>query len=258
MEKSWLLDHVDNGVHTITFNRPEAKNAMTREMREVLTVRLQELEADPSVKVLVFRGNGGSFIAGGDVKSFAETLDMGNARRKGYFTTRINESTTFVTTLANFPKPVISVVEGDVAGAGISLVLCSDFVIANASTRFSFAHVHVGLALDVGLSYLLPRNLGLLQAKRLAMLGERVDAAEAEKLGLITSIVPDTEVDEALAKLLSRLAKMSTPALAAIKKELLSSSVNNLPTQLCLEASLIGETAGTDEFAKRVTAFVGK
>ena len=258
MEKSWLLEHSEHGVHTITFNRPEAKNAMSREMRVALTEKLQELEADPSVRVLVFRGSGGSFIAGGDVKSFAETLHMEGPKRKGYFTTRVNESTTFVMTLAHFPKPVISVIEGDVAGAGISIALCSDFIIAGESSRFTFAHVHVGLALDVGLSYLLPRNLGLLQAKRLTMLGERIDAAEAQKLGLITSLAADSEVEGKLQKLLEKLAKMSTPALAAIKSELMASSVNDLPTQLCLESSMIGATAGTEEFKQRVSAFVGK
>ncbi|NIB38866.1 hypothetical protein HBA55_04670 [Pseudomaricurvus alkylphenolicus] len=254
MEKDWLLTETRDGIVTITFNRPEARNAMTGAIRKALCDQILVLDQDDSVRALVFKGAGGNFVAGGDLKGFAETLHLESAERQGNFVTRVNEATTFITTLANFSKPVISVIDGDVAGAGISIALASDFVVAGENARFTFAHAHVGLALDLGLSYFLPRIVGTLEAKRLTMLGAQIKAEEAKALGLITSLVEDTEA--ALEKLLAQIGKMSVPAMAAIKAEINASSRNNLNTQLGLEARMVGECAATDEFKNRVAAFV--
>tara|TARA_B110000211_G_scaffold125371_2_gene144380 strand:- start:9389 stop:10162 length:774 start_codon:yes stop_codon:yes gene_type:complete len=257
MSQDSLLIKKSNGVVTITFNRPEARNAMTGEIRAQLYDMLRPLNEDPEVRVLVLRGKG-SFVAGGDVNAFAQTLELTPEQRRDNFVTRVNAVSPFVTLLANFSKPVISVVEGDVAGAGISIALASDFVIANKSARFTFAHAHVGLALDVGLSYFLPRIVGTLEAKKLAMLGGQLNADEAKHLGLITYLSEDDEVEEELGSLLKKLSRMSVPALAAIKQELAAAMQSDLAAQLALEAQQVGSCAATQEFEQRVAAFVNK
>ncbi|MFA5679071.1 MAG: enoyl-CoA hydratase-related protein [Pseudomonas sp.] len=257
-KNSPLVVDVQDGVMTIAFNRPKARNAMNAAMRAAFCDALERAEADGNVRVLVLRGNGGSFIAGGDVKSFAETLPLTPPQRQETFVQRVSAAAPMVTALVNFPKPVIAVIDGAVAGAGISIALCSDFVIANRSARFTFAHAHIGLALDVGLSYFLPRIMGTLDAKRLAMLGEQVGAEDALRLGLVSMLVDDGQVEHALQELLSQVKTMPAQAMHSIKKQLLASPHNTLMQQLALEADLVGECAGSADFEQRVSAFVHK
>lgn len=252
-----LLEKTDS-VATLFFNRPESKNAMNPAMRDAFIENLDALAGDDSVSVLVLRGKGESFIAGGDLQAFAATLELEPDERRNNFYDRVMVSAGMVSSLVNFPKPVIAVIEGDAAGAGISLALCCDFVLATTNSRYSFAHAHVGLALDLGLSYFLPRAAGTLQAKRLAMLGQTIPAEEAYRLGLVTTLVEKDDVNEALSSLLSSLRKMPLTALQAIKREFKSSSAKTLEEQLECEAEAVGDCAATDAFKKRVTAFVSR
>ena len=252
----FLLGKAD-GVVTVTFNRPEVRNAMTPEIRAELLELLLPLNENASVKALVLRGEG-SFVAGGDINSFAETLRLTPQQRRQHFVERINKAAPFVSALANFSKPVITVVEGDVAGAGIGIALASDFVIANESARFIFAHARMGLALDIGLSYFLPRIVGTLAARKLVLLGSRLTAKEAKALGLISYLCTDDSVAAELAALLKKLSRLPVAALAAIKTELVASTQNDMASQLALEAQQIGDCAATREFEQRVAAFVNK
>jgi len=253
-----LAVHVQDGVMTLVFDRPEARNAMNAAMREAFCNALERAQDDADIQILVLRGNGGSFIAGGDVKSFAETLPMTRSQRRDAFVQRVSSAAPMVSTLVNFPKPVVAVIEGAVAGAGISIALSCDFIVANRSARFSFAHAHIGLALDVGLSYLLPRLMGTLDAKRLAMLGEQVSSEEARNFGPVTAVVEDDQVEQALQQLLRQVSTVPQQALRSIKTQLLASSHNSLTEQLALEAKLVGECAGSADFERRVAAFVNK
>lgn len=256
MQPDWLLTQIDDGVATVTFNRPQARNAMTRELREAFHDQLKALAANADVAILVLRGAGGNFIAGGDVKGFGETLQLGAAERQQNFQERALGAGEFVKDMVAFPKPVVAVVEGNVAGAGISIALASDFVLANDQVAFTFAHAHVGLSLDVGLSFFLPRTVGGLHARRLAMLGEKVGAQEAQALGLVTDVVPSGEIEAALQALLERIQKMPGPALTEIKAQLSVAMNNTLAQQLMLEADAVGRCAATDDFTARVSAFV--
>lgn len=249
-----LKQSIDKGVATVVFNRPRVKNAMSQEMRAAFHEALLELKANDDVFVIVLQGAGGNFIAGGDVASFAETLELPSSDRVVNFTNRVNASSDFITCLATFPKPVISLVEGDVAGAGIGIALASDFILAHPASRFSFSHAQIGLALDIGLSYFLPRLIGPLQAKRLSMTGARLSGIEALNLGLVTSLTDN--LDEDLDALITGLSKMSPHALKAIKEELNQSIDSSFSAQLELEARKVGECAGTDEFYQRVSAFM--
>lgn len=253
-----LLVERDKKVVSLVFNRPEARNAMSPELRDELLKQLKLLACDEQVAVVVLRGSGGSFVAGGDLRSFAKTLELEPAERQKNFTDRVRISSELVTALVEFPKPLISVVEGDAAGAGISIALCSDFVIANHSARLSFAHAQIGLALDLGLSYFLPRTVGTLQAKRLAMLGTVVDAQSAKELGLVTTLVADEQIEAHVEKLASKLQKMPALAMSAIKTEFREANSNTLLDHLNLEAEMVGQCAASDDFKQRVSAFVAK
>ncbi|MEQ8801952.1 MAG: enoyl-CoA hydratase/isomerase family protein [Haliea sp.] len=253
-----LLQETSGDVVTLTFNRPEAKNAMNPAMRDSLMSALSGLAVDEGVRAVVLRGNSGSFIAGGDLHAFAATLKLDREARRQNFHDRVNVSSQLVDSLIDFPKPLIAVMEGDAAGAGISIALCCDFVIASSATRLSFAHVHVGLPLDLGLSYFLPRASGTLQAKRLAMLGARISAEEALGLGLVTMVTPEGEVDSRLDELLTALSSISLMALKAIKREFRCSGSNSLTAQMSLEAKEVGDGAATEAFEQRVSAFVGR
>lgn len=258
MSNKEILQELVGGVATLSFNRPKARNAMNPAMRDALIASLEQLASDDAVEVVVLRGTGGSFIAGGDLKSFAATLELDRDARRENFRERVNVASRLVTQLVHFPKPLVAVIDGDAAGAGISIALCCDFVLASDNARFSFAHAHVGLALDLGLSYFLPRAVGSLQAKRLAMLGTQVGAEEAYNLGLITTLLKEGELEGALEKLLTSIAKMPGSALAAIKTEFRSANNATLEEQLALEADAVADCAATEAFERRVAAFVGR
>ncbi|MEQ8690669.1 MAG: enoyl-CoA hydratase/isomerase family protein [Pseudomonadales bacterium] len=255
---SELIQARSDGVATLRFNRPDARNAMNPSMRDALMAALGRLAADDTTRAVILRGNGDSFVAGGDLNAFAETLQMDPETRRRNFHERVTVSSTLVEQLIDFPKPLIAVIEGDAAGAGISIALCCDFVIASTNARLSFAHAHVGLALDLGLSYFLPRIAGTLQAKRLAMLGARITAKEAFALGLITTLAEQNSVDAELDELLKSLSRIPVTALAGIKRELRHSDGNNLSAQLSLEADEVAACAKTEAFAERVASFFGR
>lgn len=252
-----LLDR-SGAVATLTFNRPEARNAMNPAMRDALITSLDALAEDDSVRAVVLRGQGGNFIAGGDLKGFAATLELEREARKDNFRDRVNIASGLVRRLVNFSKPLVAVVDGNAAGAGVSIALCCDFVLITENTKFSFAHAQVGLALDLGLSYFLPRAVGTLQAKRLAMLGTQIAAEEVYQLGLATTLVEQEKLDEALSDLLSSINKMPDTALAAIKHEFRSAETATLEQQLALEAEAVADCAASEAFERRVAAFVGR
>lgn len=245
-------------VATLIFNRPEARNAMNPAMRDALIALLDKLAVDDSVRTVVLRGQGGNFIAGGDLKGFAATLELDREARRENFRERVNVASGLVQRLVNFPKPLVAVVDGNAAGAGVSIALCCDFVLITHSARFSFAHAQIGLALDLGLSYFLPRAVGTLQAKRLSMLGAQVSGEEAYGLGLATSLVEEEKLDDTLSELLVSLKKMPDTALAAIKKEFRSADTATLEEQLALEAEAVADCAASEAFERRVSAFVGR
>jgi len=258
MSKEVLSLEYGEGVASLLFNRPEARNAMNPAMRDALMAQLDSLAADDAIRTVVLRGRGGSFVAGGDLQAFAETLALSREDRRKNFRQRVSLSSGLVQRLVTFPKPLVAVVEGDVAGAGISIVLCCDFVLATEAARFSFSHARVGLPLDLGLSYFLPRAVGNLQARRLAMSAARIGAEEACRLGLATSLVAGNQLETGLAELLEGLVAMPGTAITAIKREFRDAASATLEDQLALEADLVGDCAATEAFEQRVASFVNR
>ncbi|WP_128475790.1 enoyl-CoA hydratase/isomerase family protein [Halorussus pelagicus] len=203
----------NDGVRTVTFDRPEVMNAFTTETAEELAEVIADTDPE-EYDALVLTGEGGAFSAGGDIQSMAEREETTEEAYE-----RVTETFGRVVEEALSAKvPIVAKVNGDAVGAGLAMTAVSDFAYAAESATFSCAFVRVGLIPDTGGSFLLPRLVGLRTAKRLAFTGEFFDAAEAAQLGLINEAVPDDELDEAVAGLLDTLCERPTKTIGLAKR----------------------------------------
>jgi len=221
-----LLDAAD-GVATITLNRPARKNAMTTASWMRLGEVVREVREDSAVRAVVLTGAGGEFCAG---------ADLGGPPDPRHPLTRMSDFSDLAVALYEMPKPVVARVDGIAVGAGCNLALGCDLVVATPRTRFSQIFVRRGLSLDFGGSWLLPRVVGMQQAKRLALLGEIIDAAEAERIGMVTWVRPEGEIDGFVADLAARLAAGPQTAMALNKLMLHEGSNQGLRAALDSEA----------------------
>lgn len=204
-------------VATLTLDRPDRLNALVPEMREGFEAALAAA-ASPGVKVLVLRGAGRAFCAGGDIGWMAQALEEG---RWAEMEALLDLGVTVAHSLATLPKPVVAVVQGPAAGAGMSLALCADLRIAAAEAAFSMAFAKIGLHPDWGGSVMLSRLVNPALAGELMMTGETVDAGRALALGLVNRVVPADQLDAAAQALVGRLAAGPSETFARIKATLL-------------------------------------
>ena len=251
-----LLLGVQADVATITFNRPQTRNAISRSMVPELTKMLRSAGAQRDVRCIVLRGAGEHFCGGGDVQSFGETVSLPPVERQKMYEERVAVSAELFETLESLSKPIIALVRGAIAGAGISFVLASDYVLASETSFFVFAHSRIGIALDSALSYYLPRIVGLRKATELALTGARVDAKSALALGMVTQILNDDALDAEGLKMASKLARGATRAIAETRALLRQSIGNSVSAQVRLESKAVGRCAATEDFAEGVKAFL--
>jgi len=257
MTKDLLMD-VKDGIATLTLNRPEARNALSMEMRTALYDRLVEIEADDSIRCVVITGAGEHFQAGGDVKSFNEYTKLPPEERSQNFERRIHTLHPTIFTLTRMKKPVIASVRGAAAGFGLSLMMACDMVIASDDAFVTLAYIGIGTTPDGSGTYMLPRIVGLKKAMEIAMLGDRIGAAEAKDLGLINYVVPAADLAAETDKLAKRLANGPTVAIGMTKRLLNASLNNGLEAQLSLEAQSFATCAASDDWVEGVTAFKEK
>ncbi|GLQ06536.1 enoyl-CoA hydratase/isomerase family protein [Sneathiella chinensis] len=254
-----LLVEKSNGIATLTMNRPEVRNALSLEMREELFRQMVALETDDTVRCIVIKGAGEHFMAGGDVKTFAELVKThsGEERQK-MFEARIHNLSPTIFAMRRMEKPIIGAVQGGAAGFGLSLAMACDLVVAADNAFFTMAYVNIATTPDGSGTYSLPRMVGLKKAMEIAMLGDRFDAEEAYRLGLVNKVVPVADMEGETARLARRLANGPTVAIGRTKKLLQASLNNSLETQLALEAENFAACAVTDDWAEGVTAFAEK
>ncbi len=255
---SELLSEVKDGVAFITLNRPEARNALSLEMRAALYERLVDFERDDSVRCIVIRGAGEHFQAGGDVKSFSEMASLSPEERSRSFEKRIHTLTPTILTMLRMAKPIVASVRGGAAGFGLSLLLACDMVIASEDAFVTLAYVGIGASPDGGGTFMLPRVVGMKKAMEIAMLGDRFDAKTAQDLGLINFVVPTDDLEAETAKLAKRLANGPTVAIGRTKQLLNWSLQHSLEEHLSLEAQNFAVCAATNDWAEGVTAFKEK
>jgi 2-(1,2-epoxy-1,2-dihydrophenyl)acetyl-CoA isomerase len=245
----------DGAAVKIALNRPERMNAWSEGLSQDLLAVLREVAADESVRAVMLTGNGRAFCSGADLK---EGADDAVAGKLDTYTTLTRWYHPIVTTIREMPKPVLTAVNGPAAGAGMSLALAGDLVVAAESAYFMLAFVGIGLVPDGGASLFVPSRVGFARAAEMAMLGERVSAAKAVDWGLINSAWPDAEFGAKAGALLARLAAGPTRSYAGSKRELNHWLYDRMAAHLELEATIQGELAASADFIEGVSAFMNK
>ncbi len=248
-----VLVEQESGIVTLTLNRPEARNALSLEMREELEERLRGLAAEPTVRVLILRGAGEHFCAGGDVK-LMQARPMSAAEGEA----RVTAMNRAVLALVRFPAPTIAMVDGFAVGAGCNLALACDIVVAAERARFGEVFARLGLIPDAGGSYLLPRRVGLAKAKELCFTGEVIEAAEAGRIGLVNRVVPAAELETRTRALARQIAAGPARAVAMTKALLDRSLGLDLETSLAWEALAQGRLIESVDHREGLAAFLEK
>jgi 2-(1,2-epoxy-1,2-dihydrophenyl)acetyl-CoA isomerase len=253
-----LLLRVKEGVAYATFNRPEARNPMATPIRLALSKFLERIKDDAGIRVLVLQGAGKSFVAGGDVKSFAQGLQMTASERGIDMESRAAGAGVLSVQLATLPQPVVVAARGPAAGYGASMIYAADFVILSDTARISLSHVGLNLVPDGGATWFLPRIVGPKRAASIAMLGDPMLPDEALATGIATQVVPDTDLEAAAEALARRLAAAPRAALTEIKQLLQASYWAGLTAQANAEAAAIGRCVQTDDYVEGLTALLEK
>ena len=234
-------------------NRPEKYNSFNREMAISFQKHLDDCIRDKKTRAIVIMGKGKAFCAGQDLQEVANPDD--NPGFKKILEEHYNP---IITRIRNMEIPVIAAVNGVAAGAGANIALCCDIVVACEKASFIQAFSKIGLIPDSGGTYFLPRLVGFQRASALAMLGDKIDAFEAERIGMIYTYYSSETFENEVDKLSQRIAEMPTKALAYIKKAMNKSLENGLEQQLALESEYQIASAQTDDYNEGVEAFIEK
>jgi 2-(1,2-epoxy-1,2-dihydrophenyl)acetyl-CoA isomerase len=242
----------DDGVATVTINRPQRKNAVTSDMWAQLAETFRSIAADSEVRCVVITGAGGEFCSGADLSARSAS---GKPVHQLTAMRMVNDA---ALSLHRMPQPTIAKVRGVAVGAGCNLALGCDLVVASETARFSEIFAKRGLSLDFGGSWLLPRRVGMHRAKELALFGDIISSVEAREIGLVNRVLPDGELDAFVDGWARRLAA-GPPIALALTKRMLNNSLN-----VTMEEALDDEGAaqtvnfGTKDTLEAMEAFVQK
>jgi 2-(1,2-epoxy-1,2-dihydrophenyl)acetyl-CoA isomerase len=249
-----LIERTD-GVATLTLNRPESMNSLSVELKNALVESLADVASDTSVRAVVLTGTGRGFCVGQDL---AEHIQLLEANDPAPLKTVREHYNPITLSLAQMPKPVIAAVNGTAAGAGASFSFACDFRIVSEDAKFLLAFANVGLGLDSGVSWTLPRLIGGGRAMELALLAQPITAQTAQQYGLVTQLVPAEQVLPTAQELAARLAAGPTAAYAVIKQALHFAASHTLEDSLENEGVLQAQAGETTDHAAAVAAFVKK
>ncbi|MBS0337682.1 MAG: 2-(1,2-epoxy-1,2-dihydrophenyl)acetyl-CoA isomerase [Proteobacteria bacterium] len=250
-----ILTHLDAGVLTITLNRPDKLNSFNPEMHRLLRAALDDAARNPEIRCVLLTGAGRGFCAGQDLseremKESDKPRDLGATIEQYY-----NPLVKFMQAL---PLPIVCAVNGVAAGAGANIALACDIVLAARSASFLQAFAKIGLVPDSGGTYFLPRLVGTGRAMALAMLAEKLPAADAERMGLIWKAFDDDKLMAEATAMCRHLATQPTRALGLMKQAIYAAGGNSLSAQLDLERDLQREAGGSPDYREGVTAFLEK
>lgn len=250
-----ILFEKGDGVATVSLNRPEVLNAFDMRLHEEVYDALNAAAADDEARCIVLRGEGKGFSAGADLAEVvggdgSGSPDLGEYLRQTYGR--------LITRIVGIEKPILAALHGPVYGAGLGIALACDLRLAAESAKFSVAFVKIGLIPDAGVSFFLPRVVGLGRAMQMSMLGEALDAQEAHRVGLVNRVVPDEKLEEETSALAERLAGLPTQALGRMKQVLHRSFEGDLAA--ALEAEAVGQTfcGYTEDHGEGIAAFFEK
>ncbi len=255
MAYSALTLSIDEGVATLTLNRPEARNALSAALKDELSAAAAQVAADAAVRAVVLTGAGGVFCAGGDLRSMEEVRAQMTVES---WRERMRAVQPLIRTLIELDKPLIAAVDGAAYGAGFSLALMADFVLASPRARFCLSFMRVGLVPDFGALYSLPRVVGVQRAKELMLSAREVAADEALRLGIAMEIVPADGLLARAQALARSFAGASPLAVALVKGELGMALATDLRSTLAHEADLQALCFETDTHRQAVRRFLNK
>jgi 2-(1,2-epoxy-1,2-dihydrophenyl)acetyl-CoA isomerase len=242
-----LLTELDSGVLTITLNRPDKLNSLTVELTDALTAAFAEASENDAVRAVVLTGSGRAFCAGAALGDDPAELDVRAALRDHYNPTAL--------ALFELDKPVVAAIRGIAGGAGAALALGCDLRIASDDAKLALLFCRIGVALDMGASYYLPRIVGAGRAAELALFGDDVRAQEALAIGLVNKVVPGERLEAAASEVAERLAR-GPFALIQTKRQLRTSFSNTLPDQLQLEYETQGLASDSQDMIEGINAFL--
>lgn len=249
--ESDVLYAVKNHVATITMNRPASLNAMNDGLIDGLHAALDNVERDADVRCAVLTGAGKAFCAGGDLP-FLESIEGVGAKKA--FIAKVGAVAKRITAIE---KPVIAMVNGVAAGAGVNLMLACDLVYASSKARFAQSFAKVGLIPDCGGLYFLPKAIGVHKAKELMFTADLIDAATAEKLGMLNHVCDDAELADAVYAMANRLA-VSAPLSIGLIKKYLNNTAMTLDEVLAAEETTQALLMGTEDCKEGIAAFKEK
>lgn|SRR5690554_3651060 len=242
----------NDGIATLTFNRPDKYNSFTQELAFAVQKALDECKNDDAIRVIVLTGAGKAFCAGQDL---VEATDPNGPPLKNIVGDHYNP---IVMRLREIEKPIIAAVNGVAAGAGANIALACDIVVAKKSASFIQAFSAIGLIPDSGGTYFLPRLVGAQKALALMLTGDKIMAEEAEAMNMIYKAVDDEKFDAYIAEMTAKMSKMPTKGYGLTKKAVNESFNNTLKDQLALEEKLQAIAGSTYDFKEGTTAFIEK
>ncbi|MBN8577450.1 MAG: enoyl-CoA hydratase/isomerase family protein [Cyclobacteriaceae bacterium] len=252
MEFKYLLYVVENGVATITLNRPEVYNALNDEITYELQDAWKACAKDTQVRVVVLTGAGKAFCSGQDLKAAAGT------QKRSFMESLHKRYNPIVQAMRALPKPIVGRINGVAAGAGCSLALACDILVAAEEASLIEVFINIGLVPDSGSAYFLPRLVGTAKAFELCSTGRKVPAAEALQLGLINKVAPLNQLDDAVKSYTDYFATAPTQAIGLIKKMLTKSTQATLNEMLEYEAYCQEIAGSSEDYKEGVTAFLEK
>lgn len=246
---------IEEGVATLTMNRPEARNALSAEMKEAFAATVPRLAADPTTRAVILTGAGGAFGAGGDLRGMLAVRDQMDVTgwRK-----RMTDVQPWMRALVELDKPLVAAVDGVAYGAGFSLALMADFVIATPRARFCMSFMKVGLVPDFAAMYTLPRVVGVQRARELMLSAREVGAEEALRLGIAMEVVPADGLMARATALARSFTGASPLAVSLVKRELGMALATDLQTTLAAEADHQALCFQSAYHAQAVQAFLDK
>lgn len=254
-----LIEFFEDGVATLTMNRPQARNALTGEMLGALSEAVFRLALDSNVRVVVLTGAGGAFCAGGDVKGFvADKGDGANAPSFDERAHRLRAGMELSRCLHEMPKPTLAVIPGPAAGAGLSIALACDMRIASNDAKMTTAFSRIGASGDYGGSYFLTQLVGSAKARELYFTADVISGAQAAALGIVNRAVPPEELAHEAGLLARKLAGLPTVAIGYIKKNINLAEQGSLNEVLDIEAIHMVRTMMTEDHKAASIAFVEK
>lgn len=256
VEQSVLFKIVD-GVGVITLNRPQVSNALSQDMIAALLEIFQSLNQHDTLKLLLLEGRGPHFMAGGDVQLFS-LLNQSARVRQEQMRPMMNQVHELINLMVHAHVPIIAKVHGTVAGFGMSLIMACDLIIMADHVRLHPAYIHLGLSPDGLFTFHLPRTIGLKKAMYHSLLGEPIDALMAERIGLVSQVVPQQQLDQSVTQVTDVLKKKSSTALRHTKSLLNMSFSSTMKHQSFEELAAFEDCIGTDEFIAGVMSFLKK